>query len=200
VTWTRWTVVVPVKAPSGAKTRLALTPEARAAYAAAFATDTVAAALAAAAVAEVVVVTDDEALGRTLGDLGARVVTRSLPINTAVVEAARLADGPVAALPADLPALTPVTLAAALSQAQTHPRAVVADRAGTGTVLLAALRAADLDPRFGPGSCAAHVSAGSVELVRDAWPGLRCDVDTVADLDEAVRLGVGPATRAVLGG
>ncbi|MBL7326000.1 2-phospho-L-lactate guanylyltransferase, partial [Escherichia coli] len=36
-----------------------------------------------------------------------------------------------------------------------------------------------------------------VELT-GAWPGLRCDVDTPADLTAARQLGVGPATaRAV---
>jgi 2-phospho-L-lactate guanylyltransferase len=115
----------------------------------------------------------------------------------------------VAALPADLPALRTEDLTAALRAAEEvawstagtaygpEPlRGFVPDAAGTGTVLLAAPPGARLEPCFGWGSAAAHVTSGAVELTGD-WPGLRRDVDTAADLAEAVALGVGARTSAV---
>lgn len=60
----RWTIVIPVKAPARAKTRLAphIDDESRVALARAFAADTVTAALAATSVARVIVVGDDPSL------------------------------------------------------------------------------------------------------------------------------------------
>ena len=53
-------------------------------------------------------------------------------------------------------------------------------------------------PAFGPALARAAPAAGAVELAGEL-PGLRRDVDDPADLDEAVALGVGPHTAAVLG-
>ena len=94
-------------------------------------------------------------------------------------------DG-VAALVGDLPALRPSELAAALTQAADYPRAFVADSAGTGTTLLTARPGVTLDPAFGAGSARRHATA-AVQL--EAGPGLRCDVDTPADLAMATKLG-----------
>jgi 2-phospho-L-lactate guanylyltransferase len=65
-----------------------------------------------------------------------------------------------------------------------------------GTALLAASQP-PLDPRYGGPSRAAHRESGAVELPGQ-WPSLQRDVDTVEDLDEAARLGLGPATQAAL--
>jgi 2-phospho-L-lactate guanylyltransferase len=54
-----------------------------------------------------------------------------------------------------------------------------------------------LDPRFGPGSAAAHAASGARPLHGD-WPTLRRDVDTDADLADAARLGLGPRTARLL--
>jgi 2-phospho-L-lactate guanylyltransferase len=75
-------------------------------------------------------------------------------------------------------------------------RAFVADTAGTGTTLLAAAPGVPLGPRFGPDSAARHAASGATALA-GAWPSLRRDVDTAADLAEALVLGVGAATAAV---
>ncbi|WP_018334884.1 2-phospho-L-lactate guanylyltransferase [Actinomycetospora chiangmaiensis] len=104
---------------------------------------------------------------------------------------------PVGVLLADLPALRPEELDAALAAGRealrTAPAAFVADHTGEGTSLL--LAGPGFLPRFGPRSAAAHAAAGAVPLGGD-WPGLRHDVDVPADLDEVRALGVGPATRA----
>lgn len=192
--------MIPVKATSSAKSRLAVPTALRPALASAFACDTVAAAVACARVLRVVVVTDDTVLGAGLQALGAEVLRRTLPLNRAVSEAAGRVPGPVAALPADLPALTAHDLSEALATAERHPRTVASDRQGVGTVLLTAASGPELRPAFGPGSFLAHRSGGAVPLDEGSWPRLRCDVDTVADLEEAARLGVGVATDALLRG
>lgn len=192
--------MIPVKAAAAAKSRLAVSAAARPALARAFATDTVAAAIACGRVRHVTAVTDDGPLGAALTVLGAEVLHRTLPLNAAVAAAADRVPGPVAAIPADLPALTPEDLAEALADAERHHRAVVADRSGLGTVLLTARAGHDLRPAFGQGSFLAHCSDGAVPLAADTWARLRCDVDTAEDLDEAVRLGVGVATTRLLEG
>jgi 2-phospho-L-lactate guanylyltransferase len=105
---------------------------------------------------------------------------------------------PVVALTADLPAMRPEDLESALvAAARTGQRAFVPDLEGTGTVLLAAPAGQALTPQFGPGSAAAHLRSGAVRL-DGAWPSLRRDVDTAADLDAAARLGLGTHTGQVI--
>ncbi len=109
---------------------------------------------------------------------------------------------PRAVLLADLPCLRPHDLGAALDAADAQlaagrAAAVVPDAAGTGTVLLAQGPGPVRPTRFGPGSAAAHAADGAVRLEL-ALPRLRRDVDTPADLEAALALGVGPATLAAL--
>lgn len=97
---------------------------------------------------------------------------------------------------ADLPALSAAELALALGEAAQARQAFVADAAGTGTTLYAAGPGVAFSPRFGPGSREAHRSAGAVELLLPGLDGLRRDVDTIADLRDAARIGLGPHTSA----
>ncbi|WFE96804.1 2-phospho-L-lactate guanylyltransferase [Micromonospora sp. WMMD987] len=207
----RWVLVVPVKRLRAAKSRLrgALPAVPHEELALALAADTVGAALACPAVAEVLVVTADPRVAATAGAAGARVVPDrpDAGLNAALRHGvdAVVTDGDrgawVAALTADLPALRPAELAAALHAVTTGPpgvRRFVADAPGTGTVLLTAPPGVSLDPRFGVGSAAAHRASGAVPLT-GPWPSLRRDVDTAADLADAARLGLGPATRALTG-
>lgn len=194
-----WVVVIPVKRLAEAKTRLR--PASAAAgllhedLVLALASDTVRAAVACPVVAEVIVVTEDPLASRVLAGLGARVVPDrpAAGLNPALARVAgRVADRPVAALTADLPALRPQELADALRTVNHRP-GFVADAAGTGTTLLAAPTGAAFSPRFGPDSAARHAAAGARQLT-GTWPGLRRDVDTGADLAHAQALGLGPAS------
>lgn len=203
-TITDWTLVVPVKRLDRAKTRLSTRPaEQRARLALAFARDVVTAAVACPAVQRVVVVTDDPRARAALVGIDGVVVEPDAPdagLNAALAHGARGA-GPgtaVAALSSDLPAARAVELTRALAAATSWPRSFVADASGVGTTLLAALPGVPLDPRFGPRSRAAHAASGAVEIALGGIAGLRRDVDTEVDLWDAVRLGVGPATREVL--
>ncbi|MDD7941201.1 2-phospho-L-lactate guanylyltransferase [Actinomycetospora lutea] len=213
-------LVVPVKELRRAKSRLAPAvadlpgddadrEQAHHALALALARDTLAAARSARRVGRLVVVTTESA--ERLGGAGEPrevVHDEGGGLNAAVrAGEAHLRRGrhdrearAVAALQADLPSLRPEELDDALARAAAlfaggADAAVVADHDGTGTTLLIAAPGRALRPRFGPGSARAHVRGGAVAL-DGHWPGLRSDVDTVADLGRARALGTGPATRA----
>ncbi len=197
-----WSVVIPVKVLARAKSRLAgLAGPTRPELALAMAADTVRAAVSCPAVAAVVVVTDDLAAARALGALGAWVVADepdaglnpALAHGAAVAAAAR-PDCGTAALAADLPALRPAELGRGLQAAAQWPEAFVADTQGTGTTLYAARPGAAFRPRYGPGSAARYREGGATEIVLADVPSLRLDVDTPADLQRAISLGVGPRT------
>ncbi|HUR13810.1 MAG TPA: 2-phospho-L-lactate guanylyltransferase [Mycobacteriales bacterium] len=181
-----------------AKTRLAPYGEQeRQELALAFAADVVEAALGA---AKVLVVTDDERARERLQALGATVTPDdpAAGLNPALAHGADLlrAEQPdcgVATLSADLPALRTDHLRAALA-AVGRGRGFVADLEGSGTTLLVAGQGSDLGPAFGAGSRAAHLASGAVELI--AARGLRCDVDTPADLLCSLALGAGRHTSA----
>ena len=192
----QWTVLVPVKALPGAKSRLAgISPDAdaHARLVRAIRDDTLRAAGDASGVARVVRVGDSP-------DVEHDLLQHRRGLNAALAEGARLArdrwpaDG-IAALVGDLPALTPTELASTLAAAAEHPTGFVSDAAGTGTTLLTARPPARLDPRFGPGSAARH---GARATALPAGPGLRQDVDTADDLRAALLLGVGAHTVAAL--
>jgi 2-phospho-L-lactate guanylyltransferase len=203
----RWVVLLAVKPLSLAKSRLER-PD-RSALTLAMAADTAASAASSDGVEGVLVVTDDADAGALLTPVAVVVPdTPAAGLNPALchgaAEAAQRWPGlGIVVLAADLPALRPAGLAAALALAQRQPRAVVADASGTGTVLLAVEPGTELDPSFGPGSRSRHLRGGAVDLTDalpsgDATAGLRRDVDTSADLEVAIRIGVGPATAKAL--
>jgi 2-phospho-L-lactate guanylyltransferase len=199
--------VLPVKGGPLAKSRLGARPE----VAAAIALDCLEAVLACDAVARVLVVTSDPTMRAAARALGAHVVPEARPgagLIPAVAAGLRVAGlacaGSTAVLLADLPALLPADLDQALAAAgaqlfgERAPRMVVVpDAEGSGTVLLAGRTPAELDPAFGPDSLTEHVRRGAVRLDIDL-PRLRRDVDTPADLDQALALGVGPRTATAL--
>lgn len=199
-----WSVIVPVKGRPGAKSRLGEQPD-REELAEAFALDTVAALVAASAVAHVYVVTPDRAA--RFEAIGAEVVHEDRaaadPLNAAIargLDVARRADPRtnLAVSTGDLPALTPADVDEALRLASGYERSMIADEEGIGTTALLALAGVALTPRFGPASRAAHEADGHVPLPIPATARIRRDVDTPGNLAEALRLGTGPHTRAVI--
>ena len=203
----RWSLVIPVKVLALAKSRITGLPGARRAeLALAMAADAVTAASACSAVDTVIVVTDDAAAGAELSGLGALVLPDKPGdgLNPALAFGAAYADERWpgrgrAGMAADLPALGAAELARALGTAARAGQAFVADAAGTGTTLYTARPEVAFSPRFGPGSREAHRSAGAVELLLPGLDGLRCDVDTIADLRDAARIGLGPRTSVAAG-
>ena len=207
-------LVVPVKPLHLAKSRLrggrANGDPMHQRLALAVAMDTIRAAAGADRVRRVVAICSDPAAVRALRAEAVEVVADEpdAGLNPALrhgVTLLRAADptAVVGALQADLPALRPAELDAALAafaEVAGLPgaaRAFCPDRHGTGSTLLVAAAGAELDPRFGAGSARAHAESGAVPL-DGAWPTLRCDVDTEDDLAEAARLGLGPHTTAAL--
>jgi 2-phospho-L-lactate/phosphoenolpyruvate guanylyltransferase len=203
VTTPRFTLLVPVKDGRGAKTRLGEVGAAgRAALMAAFARDAITAAVGTPLV-EVHVVGDADTLPALVAGLGVGIVPDegagdlNGALTAAAVRVARPERG-LAVMLADLPCLSTEDLESALDRAlASGGRRFVADSAGTGTTLLVAPPGAALDPRFGPDSARAHLSSGAGPI-EDPLSSLRLDVDTTADLDRALHLGVGPHTAQVV--
>lgn len=108
----------------------------------------------------------------------------------------------VLAVVGDLPALRPASVRTVVAAAAAYERAYVLDATGVGTTMLLAADGVDLGPRFQGRSAAAHHHSGAVALTDErlgaAVPHARRDVDTEVDLADAVGLGLGPATRALL--
>ncbi len=205
-----FTVVLPVKVLALAKSRLGADPAARAALALAMAVDVAAVAR---SVGRVLVVTDDPLAAASLAADHIEPDVPGAGLSAAVAHGALVAsrqwpsDG-VMALAADLPALKAADLTALtptlfvrtrqMRRARTPNVGVVADAGGVGTALLVAAAGTTMEPSYEGGSFAAHRAAGAADLTPYAGPGLRRDVDTVADLLAAIALGVGPATTAAL--
>ena len=192
-------VLVPLKRPDRAKTRLARSGVADHQHlAVAFARDTIAAADASPLVEGVWVVTDAADLvpphAHHLPDEGAGDLNEALARAAAILGSSRPGLG-IAALCADLPALSSADLTEALSSSD--QRSFVADAAGTGTTLLVAGAGVDLMPAFGEGSAQRHTDSGAVALT-SPLSTLRLDVDTAEDLERARSVGVGPNTLAAL--
>jgi 2-phospho-L-lactate guanylyltransferase len=205
VTSPHWDVLVPLKPLRLAKSRLnRVGPGIREQLARAMSLDTIEAVASCPRPVRVHVVCDDPCL---IGDV--RAVARSARIhrdmppglNEALTVAARRLKctsslGTVVVL-GDLPALRGADLAQFLDRAGVVGRAVVADRDGTGSTVLAVPAGAPLDASFGQGSFRRHVSGGAVPV--EAAAGLRCDVDQVEDLAFAWRLGLGRRTALIAG-
>jgi 2-phospho-L-lactate/phosphoenolpyruvate guanylyltransferase len=199
-----WTVIVPVKQITLAKTRLGgVDADTRRALAVAFARDTVAAAAASLMVGQVIVVSNDDVAAEITGDIAELVPDEpDAGLNQALAHAARHVrerrpDAAVAAISSDLPALRGDDLTRAFRRGLATPW-FVPDADGFGTTMLAAPEGQEWTPAFGAGSRRAHLAAGVAEIDVANLERLRRDVDTAGDLADARRLGVGPSTSAVL--
>ncbi|MGO4598040.1 2-phospho-L-lactate guanylyltransferase [Terrabacter sp. 2RAF25] len=193
-----WVLVVPVKDTRHGKSRLARAVGSdRAALSGAIAHDTLSATVEAVGARQVVLVTGDEPLALAWQAKGVDVVDDpGRGLNDAVSAGMRQAGtaSRVAVLLGDLPALDAVSLRIALERAAHEGESFVPDDEGSGTVLRCG-RA--FTPRFGADSASRHAADGAVRLDLPL-PRLRTDVDDARSLAQARRLGLGPATRAVL--
>ncbi|HJP77012.1 MAG TPA: 2-phospho-L-lactate guanylyltransferase [Pseudonocardiaceae bacterium] len=199
-------LVIPVKMLDRAKTRLFGGGD-RAAHEAlvlAFLRDTAAAAAGTTNVRTVLVVSSDPTIAAVLTGDGIEVLPDdpAMGLNQALTHGTdallrRDPSATVGALQADLPALRPEELGAALEEAGGR-RAFVADHQGTGTTLLLAAPGRRLDPHFGIGSAVAHAASGALSISAPLT-SLRCDVDTVEDLVAAHALGLGKHSCAAMG-
>jgi 2-phospho-L-lactate guanylyltransferase len=201
----RFAVIVPVKPPVRAKSRLAtLGDAARVDLVRAFAFDTVSAAVASPSVGLALVVTDDAMLASEISALGASVIPDGgSELNESLVQAAaeasRRAPGmTIAAVCADLPALTGAELTAVLDACPRSGTAFLPDAAGTGTTMYFAVDVEEFAPRFGIDSADAHRESGAVQITWSSDNPARRDVDTPEDLESLRAIGLGAHTRAAL--
>ncbi len=186
------TVVVPVRALEGAKSRLGavLDAEERRELVTRLLRRTVDAALATAGVAEVLVVSPDPEVLGLAARTGARaILQRSRGLNPAIQEARDAAPSAkrLLVLPADIPGVSPAALATLLEagDAAGSPSVVLApDRHGRGTNALLLDPPDVIDPAFGGDSRAGHAwLASSADAAFVEVPGvLALDVDTPDDL------------------
>lgn len=209
-----WSVVVPVKALQQGKSRLMAPGDPwREDLAVAFLRDALAALQAASRVSEAIVVSDDPIVCGIAADAGVRAISEpEVPgINPAAAEGIRQTGAGlhVAVMVGDLPCLDAAAVDVVLMEAMDFPRSFVCDAIGTGTTMLMALERDQCMPQFGRRSRARHAAGGHVELGQgiqesgwrrdsEAFRRARRDVDTTVDLWDAIRIGVGPATRATL--
>ena len=201
-----WTVLIPLKPLDLAKSRMrVLPPPLREALVVGMALDVRDAVLGCREVDEVIVVSRDPRWRPILGWPRVRFVSDRPDdsLNDALRRGAAAGrrgghEGGIAALTGDLPALTADELGVALRRGSADGSSFTADARGTGTTLLAARSPSSFDPRYGGPSRLRHLAAGARELGLPRRSGLRQDVDTPADLAEAVLIGVGRHTRAVL--
>ena len=202
----RFAVLVPVKPPAFAKSRLAdLGDAARRELATAFAVDTVSAALASPVVDRVLVVTDDHELARGLADLGVDVIPDGTTDD--LNETLRLAaaemhrrdpDLRLVALCADLPALRPDELAVALAAAPHDGMAFVADAEGVGTTAVVASAPETFRPRVRSRLAAVSTSTRArTRSTGSTYPPCGATSTTATTWPRRVALGVGPRTSLV---
>ncbi|MBA8815066.1 2-phospho-L-lactate guanylyltransferase [Microbacterium halimionae] len=197
-----WVVIVPVKPSAIGKSRLVGAGIERMPLARAIALDTIAAAAAATEVSRVIVVTDDELIAAECAPVaGVEVVAEGAAsgLNAAIAHGAAQADGTYrAALLGDLPALRPTDLDQALRAALGVDRAVVPDAEGTGSTLVTARVGVAWRSEFGADSFERHRTAGFAPLTLRVDSSLRRDVDTLAQLNDAKALGLGPRTHQLV--
>jgi 2-phospho-L-lactate guanylyltransferase len=187
------TVVVPVRALEGAKSRLGavLDAEERHALTSHLVARTIEVALATPGVVEVIAVSPDTDALALAAEHGARPLPqRSRGLNPAIGEARTAVTTPrMLVLPADLPAIGVDDIAAVLVAGDRagSPSVVVApDRHGRGTNALLLDPPDAIDTAFGGGSRAGHAwLAASADIAHaevTGRPGLEVDLDTADDL------------------
>lgn len=181
-----WTVVVPLKDFSIAKSRVLMSDRRRSDLARAMAADTLRAVAACHMVEELIVVTQDVRRVRPILPAKARAVAETSPAGIDAAVRLGLCSASTgrgrAVLVGDLPFLQPGDLAEALALASEHRIAVVPDKEGTGSTMVTGIPDAELVTHFGPHSLRRHVAAGYRALSLPLASSLRWDVDTLEDL------------------
>jgi 2-phospho-L-lactate/phosphoenolpyruvate guanylyltransferase len=182
-----------VKRFEAAKQRLAagIDDERRTALVAAMLEDVLEAIGAARSIERTIVVSDDPIGGEIAAAAGVEAipdpadeghVTAAL---TGIAHAEKLGAGCVVLLPGDCPLLEPRELDRLLTGLPASYVAIVPDRHGTGTNALALAPPGAIQPAFGEGSCARHVTAAreaGVPFAVEELPSLALDLDTPADV------------------
>lgn len=187
------TAVLPVKRFAAAKQRLApgIGATHRAELAAAMLEDVLEAIAAARSIERTIVVSSEtRAIELATAD-GAELVAdpdvggHSGAALAGIARAQELGAERVVLLPIDCPLLAPRELERLLTGMPERYVAIVPDRHGTGTNALALAPPDAIEPSFGEGSCARHVTAAraaGIPFGVEELPSLALDLDTPADV------------------
>ncbi|NQU37407.1 MAG: 2-phospho-L-lactate guanylyltransferase [Actinobacteria bacterium] len=204
-----WTVIIPIKPLPIAKSRLEGTRRnaSTADLARAFAKDLVAATTHVAFVDQVIAVTSESTLAPELISLGATVLDEPNQLTgdlNAVLDYAQrqvLSQHPhcaIAIVTADLATIQARSLESFLVGAANCKTGYVADHSGSGTSVLINRTGHVVATAFGARSADAHRERGFDDLTELADARLRLDIDTPEDLESAIAIGLGAATRRLI--
>jgi 2-phospho-L-lactate/phosphoenolpyruvate guanylyltransferase len=195
----KWQAIVPAKGVHDSKTRLG-----RRDLTIPILSDVVAALLGCSAIAAIKVVTPDPVIAQLASSLNCEIVpeTTGNGLTSAIQDGLSQCNAEghdnVIVLLGDLPCLTSQHLDSFLMCGSQYETAFLSDTEGTGTTMWMRTTRHSKPPSFGVRSRAKHWESGAREIVGDLFIGARRDVDTAVNLWDAVRIGVGPATRAAL--
>jgi 2-phospho-L-lactate guanylyltransferase len=187
------TAVLPVKRFDAAKRRLGggVDEERRQALVAAMLEDVLEAIGAARSIERTIVVSGEPRAQTIAADAGAEIVPDPGDeghVEAALAGIARAEQGEgrcVVLLPGDCPLLDPRELDRLLTGVPERYVAIVPDRHGTGTNALVLSPPGAIEPAFGEGSCARHMTAAreaGIPFAVEDLPSLALDLDTPADL------------------
>jgi 2-phospho-L-lactate guanylyltransferase len=187
------TAILPVKRFAAAKQRLApgIGSTHRAELAAAMMEDVLEAIGAARSIERTIVVTSEPRAVELAKGAGAELVDdpdeggHSGAALAGIARARELGAGTIVLLPIDCPLLAPRELERLLTGMPERYVAIVPDRHGTGTNALALAPPDAIEPSFGEGSCARHVTAAremGIPFGVEELPSLALDLDTPADV------------------
>ena len=194
----RWHAIVPAKRLKDAKSRLG-----RDDLTIPFLTDVLSALRTSSRVHDVTVITADDSYGQIAKQLGCQIILEEsnaglLPaINQGVSAHRNRGEDTLLVVLGDLPCLTSGQVDLFIDQGSQYDCAFLPDAEGTGSTMWMA-QSPTQNPQFGARSRAAHRESGAVEISHPELRGARRDVDTQVNLWDAIRIGVGPATRAAI--
>lgn len=200
-----WTAIIPIRSFTGGKTRLRTAQAKTPSLIQAFADDVIHACSTCSEISRTVVVSPDPQVLALAQGRGCEIFQEqgATGINTAIEVARTNIEGPVIAILGDTPCITGEILAMVLDEARDHSSSFVADTAGVGSTMWCIQPTSSASSHFGHHSRAEHRAHGAVELgahnASPEWARARRDVDTDIDLWDAIRLGLGPASSALLG-
>ena len=203
-----WTAIIPIRSLTEGKTRLRTPQATTPSLIQSFADDVIRACSTCPEISRTVVVSPDPqvlALAQARG-CGILEEQGATGINEAITLARTNIEGPVIAILGDTPCITGEILTMVLEEARDHSASYstsfVADAAGVGSTMWCVQPPSSATSHFGHHSRAEHRAHGAIELgtsqASPAWARARRDVDTYIDLWDAIRLGLGPASSALL--
>jgi 2-phospho-L-lactate/phosphoenolpyruvate guanylyltransferase len=196
---TRWHAIVPAKRLKDAKTRLG-----REDLALPFLTDVINAIKGSHYIASVTVVSADPTICRLAEEFGCQIVDEKnsegllSAIDLGINHLAAADQENLLVVLGDLPCLMPTHIDLFVNEGKVHTSAFLSDAEGTGSTMWMRTGSTSPTPLFGVRSRAKHRQAGAHEIAHKDLAGAHRDVDTLVNLWDAERIGVGGATHKAL--